>query len=109
MIEREASVRRALASQDDLKARREHCSVDGRLLASLGATVGHQIRIRRTATEYGLYTVSERRDEDDAGVVRLGLTGRRRQRLGTDDPFGGAGRAPRGRSHPFGRRCRGRR
>lgn len=88
MIEREASVRRALASQDDLKARREHCSVDGRLLASLGAAVGHQIRIRRTATEYGLYTVSERRDEDDARVVRLGLTGRRR--LGTDDPFDGA-------------------
>jgi len=88
MTERDATIRRALSSQDDLKARREHCSVDGRLLASLGAAVGHQIRIRRTATEYGLYTVSERRDEDEAGVVRVGLTGRRR--LGTDDPFDGA-------------------
>jgi phage replication-related protein YjqB (UPF0714/DUF867 family) len=88
MIEHEATIQRALSSQADLKARREHCSVDGRLLASLGAALGHQIRIRRTETEYGLYTVSERRDEDDAGVVRLGLTGRRR--LGTDDPFDGA-------------------
>jgi phage replication-related protein YjqB (UPF0714/DUF867 family) len=88
MTERDASVRKALSSQDDLIARREHCSVDGRLLASLGAEVGQQIRIRRTATEYALYTVSERRDEDDADVVRIGLTGRRR--LGTDDPFDGA-------------------
>jgi phage replication-related protein YjqB (UPF0714/DUF867 family) len=88
MTERDATIRRALPSQDDLKARREHCSVDGRLLASLGAAVGDQIRIRRTATEYALYTVSERRDEGDADVVRVGLTGRRR--LGTDDPFDGA-------------------
>ena len=88
MATSEATIRRALPSQADLKARREHCSVDGRLLASLGAAVGHQIRIRRTETEYGLYTVSEWRDEDDADVVRLGLTGRRR--LGTDDPFDGA-------------------
>jgi phage replication-related protein YjqB (UPF0714/DUF867 family) len=88
MTERDATIRRALSSQDDLKARREHGCVDGRLLASLGAAVGHQIRIRRTETEYGLYTVSEQRDEDDADVVRLGLTGRRR--LGSDDPFDGA-------------------
>ena len=85
---RDASIRTALPSQEDLKARREHCSVDGRLLGSLGAARGQQIRIRRTATEYALYTVSERRDEDDADVVRLGLTGRRR--LGTDDTFAGA-------------------
>jgi phage replication-related protein YjqB (UPF0714/DUF867 family) len=85
---RDATIRQALPSQEDLRARREHCSVDGRLLGSVGADLGQQIRIRRTATEYALYTVSERRDEDDADVVRLGLTGRRR--LGTDDTFSGA-------------------
>ena len=88
MIESHSIVRKALPSQDDLKARREHCSVDSRLLGSVGAALGQQIRIRRTATEYALYTVSELRDEDDADVVRIGLTGRRR--LGTDDPFEGA-------------------
>jgi len=88
MIAVDATIRKALSSQDDLKARREHCSVDGRLLGSVGAALGQQIRIRRTATEYALYTVSERRDEDDTDVVRLGPTGRRR--LGTDDPFDGA-------------------
>jgi phage replication-related protein YjqB (UPF0714/DUF867 family) len=84
----DATIRKALPSQDDLKARREHCSVDRRLLGSVGAALGQQVRIRRTATEYALYTVSEPRDEDEADVVRLGLTGRRR--LGTDDPFDGA-------------------
>jgi phage replication-related protein YjqB (UPF0714/DUF867 family) len=88
MIAVDATIRKALSSQDDLKARPEHCSVDGRLLGSVGAALGQQIRIRRTATEYALYTVSERRDEDDTDVVRLGPTGRRR--LGTDDPFDGA-------------------
>jgi phage replication-related protein YjqB (UPF0714/DUF867 family) len=88
MTERGAIVRKALLSQDDLRRHREHCSVDRRLLASVGAAVGGQIRIRRTATEYALYTVSEGRDEDRADVVRVGLPGRRR--LGTDDPFDGA-------------------
>ena len=92
----DATVRMALSSQDDLIARREHCSIDDRLLESLGAELGQQIRIRRTATEYALFTVSERRDEDDPGVVRLGLGGRRR--LGTDDPFDGAGVLP--AAHP---------
>jgi phage replication-related protein YjqB (UPF0714/DUF867 family) len=84
----DATIRKALSSQNDLRRRQEHCSVDGRLLGSVGAVLGQQMRIRRTATEYALYTVSERRDEEDADVVRLGLTGRRR--LGTDDTFDGA-------------------
>ena len=84
----DATIRMALSSQKDLIARREHCSVDGRLLGSVAAALGQQIRIRRTATEYALFTVSECRKEDDPGVVRLGLGGRRR--LGTDDPFDGA-------------------
>ena len=88
MSTNDAAVRKALSSQEDLIGRREHCSVDARLLAAAGATLGQQIRIRRTASEYGLFTVSEVRDEDAADVVRLGLTGRRR--LGTDDVFAGA-------------------
>jgi phage replication-related protein YjqB (UPF0714/DUF867 family) len=84
----DATIRMALSSQEDLIARREHSSIDGRLLGSVGAELGEQIRIRRTDTEYALFTVSERRDEDDPSVVRLGLGGRRR--LGTDDPFDGA-------------------
>jgi phage replication-related protein YjqB (UPF0714/DUF867 family) len=88
MTAADASIRKALSSQGDLKTRREHCSVDGRLLGSVGAARGQQIRIRRTATEYALYTVSERREEDAADVARLGLTGRRR--LATDDVFDGA-------------------
>ena len=83
-----AVIRKALSAQEDLIARREHCSVDVRLLGSIGATLGQQLRVRRTASEYALYTVSEHRDEDAADVVRLGLTGRRR--LGTDDVFDGA-------------------
>src|SRR5262245_61234816 len=83
----EATIRRALSSQDDLKARREHCSVDDRLLGSVGAAVGQQIRIRRTPSEYALFTVGEARQEDEATVVRLGLGGRRR--LGTENPFDG--------------------
>ena len=51
MIAVDATIRKALSSQDDLKARPEHCSVDGRLLGSVGAALGQQIRIRRTATE----------------------------------------------------------
>ena len=84
----DATIRKALSSQEDLTSRREHCSVDGRLLVSVGAAVGHQVRIRRTAGEYALFTVSERRDEDAPNMVRLGLLGRRR--LGTDDAFEGA-------------------
>jgi phage replication-related protein YjqB (UPF0714/DUF867 family) len=87
MTTNDATIRMALSSQEDLIARREHCSIDDRLLESVGSALGQQIRIRRTATEYALFTVSERRDEDDARVVRLGLSGRRR--LGTEDPFDG--------------------
>jgi phage replication-related protein YjqB (UPF0714/DUF867 family) len=88
MTSNDATIRMALSSQDDLITHREHCSIDDRLLGAVGSALGQQLRIRRTATEYALFTVSERRDEDDARVVRLGLRGR--GRLGTDDPFDGA-------------------
>jgi phage replication-related protein YjqB (UPF0714/DUF867 family) len=81
----DAALQKALSSQDDLIARREHCSVDARLLDALGVAVGQQVRIQRTPTELALFTISERRDEDQGNVVRAGLRGRRR--LGTDDEF----------------------
>jgi phage replication-related protein YjqB (UPF0714/DUF867 family) len=80
-----ATLRKALSSQDDIIARREHCSVDAQLLESLGVAVGQQVRIRRTPTETALFTTSECRDEDEPLVVRAGLSGRRR--LGTEFGF----------------------
>ena len=78
----DATIKKALVSQDDLIARREHCSVDARLLGSVETALGQQIRLRRTATEYALFTVSQRRDVDAADVVRLGLAGRQAPRHG---------------------------
>ena len=87
MVARHAVIRRALPSQEDLQKRREHCSVDPRKLLEIGADVGSQVRILTRADDQVLFTVSESRDEDPDGVVRIGLTGRRR--FGTEDEFDG--------------------
>lgn len=88
MAVHDMSVKPAVEStQDDLLRDREHCSVDSRLLAAIGCTLGQQVRIRRSGVEYGLYTVSEVRDEGPDDLVRMGLTGRRR--LDTDHGFDG--------------------
>jgi hypothetical protein len=84
MARHDAQVRKALPEQADLKERREHCSVEPRLLAAIGREVGQQVRIERNREEYGLYTVSQALP-DAEGVVRMGLRGR--QRLGTDEVF----------------------
>jgi phage replication-related protein YjqB (UPF0714/DUF867 family) len=90
MTEQTVAVRRAqLPEQDDLARHDEHCSMDPQTLAALGVEVGQQVRVTRAGldgTVRGVFTVSQRRDEDPAGVVRMGLLGRRR--LGTDDVFG---------------------
>jgi phage replication-related protein YjqB (UPF0714/DUF867 family) len=83
----DASITRALPSQDDLKHRREHCSADPARLASIGRAVGHQVRIYRTDEDFGLYTVSEDRPESPDTIVRMGLGGRRR--LDTEVEFDG--------------------
>ena len=77
----DASIRRARASQEDLKKRREHCSADPERLASIGRAVRHQVRITREPDRVALYTVSEARPEVPDDVVRMGPGGRRR--LGT--------------------------
>ena len=80
------SVRRALtASQQDLIDHKEHCSADAVKLATVGRALGHQVRIKRAASQYGLYTVSEVRQETPNTIVRMGETGR--QRLGATNEF----------------------
>ncbi len=78
-------VERSRPDQDDLQARREHCSLDHRLLDELGIAPGRQVRLVHPDAGPALFTVSEERLEAEPTVVRAGLTGRRR--LGTDGPF----------------------
>lgn len=84
----DASIQRARqGDQQDLIDHAEHCSADPRKLASVGAELGHQVRVRRSADEYALFTVSEVCVETPDSVVRMGRRGR--CRLGTDDEFSG--------------------
>jgi hypothetical protein len=85
----EASVKKALtASQQDLIDHEEHCSADPVKLATVGRERGHQVRIKRNDSEYGLYTVSQVRHERLDNIVRMGSAGR--ERLGTSDEFVGS-------------------
>ena len=83
----DAAITRALDSQKDLKKHAEHCSADLARLATIGRAHRQQVRIYRTPRDFGLYTVSEVRTEVSDGIVRTGLSGRRR--LGTDREFPG--------------------
>jgi len=76
-----------LPQQEDLRTHKEHCSADPEKLATVGRLLGHQVRIKRNDDEYGLYTVSEIRHENQDNVVRMGRGGR--ERLGTIDVFEG--------------------
>ena len=80
-----ASVKEALHSQNDLKDHREHCSADPEKLATVGRASGHQVRIKRNDSEYGIYTVCDVGHESPDNIVRMGKTGR--ERLGTSDDF----------------------
>ena len=81
----QASVKKALSSQTDLIEDREHCSADPERLKTIGRSVGQQVRIKRSGSQYALYTVSEPRQESPDNVVRMGADGRRR--LGTSYEF----------------------
>jgi phage replication-related protein YjqB (UPF0714/DUF867 family) len=83
----DASINKALPEQDELKKRKEHCSADPEKLATIGRLCGHQIRIKRNDDEYGLYTISEVRQENQDKIIRMGERGR--ERLGTSDEFEG--------------------
>ena len=56
-------IRKAFNSQPTLQKQREHCSLDPQRLASLGLPVRSQIRVKRSADEFALYTVSETHEE----------------------------------------------
>jgi phage replication-related protein YjqB (UPF0714/DUF867 family) len=85
----DVSIRKALpGSQEGLLQHPEHCSADPGTLAAVGCVAGQQVRITRNCDEYGLYTVSEVGQENEVGVLRMGVTGRRR--LGTSGAFEGA-------------------
>ena len=65
MASYDASIKKALLpQQDDLSKHKEHCSADPEKLATVGRQLGHQIRIKRNDDEYGLYTISEVRQEN---------------------------------------------
>jgi phage replication-related protein YjqB (UPF0714/DUF867 family) len=85
----DASVKKALKpSQQDLIDDKEHCSADPDKLATVGRERGQKVRIKRNDSEYGLYTVSQIRQESPNNIVRMGSTGRKR--LGTSDEFVGS-------------------
>jgi phage replication-related protein YjqB (UPF0714/DUF867 family) len=65
----------------------EHCSADPERLATIGRARGQQVRIKRSASEFALYTVSETRQESPDKIVRLGDAGL--LRLGTSAGFTG--------------------
>jgi phage replication-related protein YjqB (UPF0714/DUF867 family) len=84
----DVSIKKALdPQQDDLIKHKEHCSADPEKLATVGRARWHQVRIKRNDDEYGLYTVSELRQENPDNIVRIGKGGR--ERLGTSDEFDG--------------------
>ena len=84
----DASIKKALdPQQKDLIDQKEHCSADPEKLATVGRALRHQVRIKRNDDEYGLYTVSEVRQENPSNIVRMGKGGR--ERLGTSDEFDG--------------------
>ena len=80
-----ASIKKALSSQSTLIDRREHCSLDPERLISMGAVPGGQLRVKRNAQEYALFTASETRAESDDRTVRMALAAR--ERLGTTEEF----------------------
>ena len=82
--------RALLHEQDDLIKHKEHCSADPEKLATVGRALGHQVRIKRNNQEYGLYTVSEVRQETPDKIVRMGQSGR--ERLGKSGEFEGTAR-----------------
>lgn len=71
----ETLIKIALLEQKDLIDHKEHCSADRDKLETVGRLLGHQVRIRRNNEEYGLYTVSEVRQENPNNIVRMGSDG----------------------------------
>jgi phage replication-related protein YjqB (UPF0714/DUF867 family) len=77
----EVNVEEALNDQD-FDDDKYACSVPKSLV---GIAVGDQIRITRNADERAVYTVAEKRDDEDPNIVRMGTDAR--ERLGTSNTF----------------------
>lgn len=84
-IQFEGAVRKAFNAQTTLRRQREHCSLDPERLGLARLVVGSQVRVRRSAQDVALYTVSETRQENIDTTIRMALVAR--QRLETDDEF----------------------
>ena len=74
----DTTIKKAFLAQDTLLNNREHCSADSEKLATIGRALGHQIRVKRSADEYALYTVSETRQERPGAIVRMARLARAR-------------------------------
>jgi phage replication-related protein YjqB (UPF0714/DUF867 family) len=81
VLAKNVQIERALSSQSLLLGNEQACSVG----KSLGVQVGDQVRIRRNSKEYALYTVEQKRSQDNSSLVRLALDAR--LRLGTSSTF----------------------
>jgi phage replication-related protein YjqB (UPF0714/DUF867 family) len=66
---------------------KEHCSADPEKLKTVGRARGLQVRIKRSSSEYALYTVSETQQESPDRIVRMSDAGL--LRLGTSTGFTG--------------------
>src|SRR5262245_5513808 len=66
----------------------EHCAASAAAIASIGRAVGQQVRIRRSAAEFALYTVRQSTQEGDTTLVRMSAGGLKR--LGASEPIDGS-------------------
>jgi len=73
-------IKAALTTQSIVRDE-QGCSVP----KSLDVGVGDQVRVSRNSDEYALYTVAEKRKQDNPNGVRMGLDAR--LRIGTSDQF----------------------
>jgi phage replication-related protein YjqB (UPF0714/DUF867 family) len=75
-----AQIKQAFLSQSTLINEDEHCSADPDHLRKIDRAKGHQIRVKRSESEYALYTISEIRQERPETIVRMAKDARVRLR-----------------------------
>lgn len=73
------------ATMPELLTNDTYCWVDNSITSSLSLNVGDQIRIKRSATQYALYTITNAHDDTGTNKVRMGSAAR--SRLGTTSTF----------------------
>ena len=77
MARSDASIKKALAFQEDLKKRSEHCSADPQTLAAIGSELSQHVRvIRRDGDEYvAIYRERNSPRPTPVNVARIGSGG----------------------------------